>query len=233
MSLLTIVTDACDMVGLPRPSTVFGNSDDSARQLLALANDEGRDLAGRHQWQALTKEASFSATGTTTQGLITSLAGSDFKFIVNNTMWDRSSTRYVCGGLTPDVWQHLKASNVSGPYPEYRLRQNYLLMIPSPSSGDSYFFEYYSRNWCQSADGATTYAAWAADDNTGILSEELMSLGLRWRYLRAKGMDYQEEYKTYRDRVNDAIARDGSKMSINLAGSQPGMPNYPEGSWNI
>ena len=39
MTLLTIMQDACDLLGLRRPTTVIGSPDDQTRQLLAIANE--------------------------------------------------------------------------------------------------------------------------------------------------------------------------------------------------
>ena len=109
-----------------------------------------------------------------------------------------------------------------------------LLMIPSPASGNEYFFEYYSKNWCVDSSG-TAASAWLSDQATSLLDESIMAQGVRWRYLRAKGLDYDEEHKTYLDSVNDAISRDGGKPVLNMgtATFYPPAPLTPEGSWNI
>jgi hypothetical protein len=52
-SLLTIIQDVADRIGLVRPSSVIGSSDHQVRQLLALANQEGREQARRHPSIAL------------------------------------------------------------------------------------------------------------------------------------------------------------------------------------
>jgi len=231
MSLSTILNRVVDSIGLPRPSSYVGNSDDTARQLLALANEEGQELANRYRWQKLIKEASFTSTATTTQGTITTIA-TGYSYIVNDTIWNRDNFRPVYGSLSPPRWQKLRASNVTGPYPEYRIRDDYLLFIPSPGSGDDYFFEYVSKNWEVGA-SSTASDAWSNDSSTTVLDERLIELGIRWRFLRAKGMDYQEEYRVYQDRVADATTRDGGKTTLNLGRPEMRYPSYPEGSWNL
>lgn len=233
MSLSTLVYSACDKLAIPRPTSIVGNADDSARQLLALANEEGQELASRHTWQALTKEYAFTATATVTQGTITAITSSDFSRFVNDTIWDRTSIRPLRGSVDPQRWQRLQASNVTGPYPELRVRGNYLLMLPAPTAGDVYYGEYISKNWCSNAAGDTTYSQWSDDTNVGLLDESLMELGLRWRWKMAKSLDYQEEFRLYTDRVNDATARDGGKRPLNLGKSRYVSPLGPEGSWSL
>lgn len=233
MSLSALVYAVCDKLAIPRPTSIVGNADDSARLLLALANEEGQELASRHSWQVLTKEFGFSATATITQTTIQALTGTDFSRIVNDTIWNRSSLRPLRGSVNPQRWQRLRASNVTGPYPEFRIRGNYLLMLPAPSSGDGYYGEYISKNWCQNAAGTTTASAWADDTDTGVLDEKIMELGVRWRWKQVKGLDYSEEFRVYGDRVNDAIARDGGKTVLNMGKSRRGYPFGPDGSWDI
>lgn len=45
MSLLTIVQNACNRIGVTPPGAVYGASDQQTIQMLALANKEARDLA--------------------------------------------------------------------------------------------------------------------------------------------------------------------------------------------
>lgn len=77
-NLLAIVKAAANELGITEPTQVFGNTDDQIKQLLALANREGKEFstAGIRGggWQELRKEYTFSTagvsgyTGNTTSG---------------------------------------------------------------------------------------------------------------------------------------------------------------------
>ncbi len=56
-TLLSVVQDFCKRQNLPSPSTVYGSSDQGVLQMMALLEEEGNDLAQRHFWEALTREA--------------------------------------------------------------------------------------------------------------------------------------------------------------------------------
>ena len=56
MSLLTIVQDACVRAKQTVPSQVVGSTDPTAKLMLALANQDGKHLAKRHDWQGMTIE---------------------------------------------------------------------------------------------------------------------------------------------------------------------------------
>src|SRR5260221_481902 len=101
MSLLSTIVQVCRRIGLTAPTTVSGSSDPAIIQLMAIANEEGQDLSSRYPWQNLQVESTFSTVATESQGTILSLAGSDFRYILNDIMWNRSLLRPVFGPLVP------------------------------------------------------------------------------------------------------------------------------------
>lgn len=236
MSLLTLVQKACTRIGITKPTAIVSSSDEQVIQLLGLANEEGDELAARYRWQNLTKEATFTTVATESQGSITTIAGTDFRYILNDTIWDRTLRRPIFGPLIASQWQQLKAQNMQGPWYQFRIRGNLLLFIPVPTAGDSCNFEWISRNWCQDSGATTTYAAWNADTDTGLIDEDVMAMGLIWRWKAAKGLDYGEDFNKYERRVADLMAQDAGKQKLNLEGFSfdlyPGIV-VPSGSWQI
>lgn len=226
MSLLDIVQDACDEIGISQPSAVIGNDSDQIRQMLALSNAEGKRLARRYRWQVLQKEATFTTLAAASQGDINTIASDGFLYVLNDTIWNRDTRRPVFGPLAPRDWQMLQASPITGPFDEYRIRGDLLLFEPTPTAGETCAFEYISKHWCESS-GGTGQEAWAADADVGRLDEGLMTLGLIWRWKKAKGFDYAEDFNEYEALVADAMARDGSKATLDLGGGitdfQPGI----------
>ena len=232
MSLLTIVQNVADMVGLPRPTGAFSSTDTTVRQLITLANMEGRQLSRRKQWQELVREATHTTLAAELQGAITDLMPG-LRYPINDTTWNRTQQEPL-QPLSARQWQAQQAFNVSGPYSEYRIRQGNLYLLPAPPAGETLAFEYVSNYWCESS-GGTGQSAWAADTDVGALSEEIMEAGLRWRFLRAKGMDYAQEFQEYEWMLGDAMARDGANPVIYLDNPAPDSPRTiraPLGSWS-
>lgn len=226
MSLLDIVQDATSEIGIVSPNQVVGNTDQQIKQLLQLANAEGKRLARRYRWQVLQKEATFTTVATASQGNINDIASDGFNYVLNDTIWNRDTRRPVFGPLAPRDWQMLQASPITGPFDQYRIRGDLLLFDPSPSAGEDCAFEYISKHWCEDTDG-TGQEEWGADDDVGRLDEDLMTLGLIWRWKKAKGFEYAEDFAEYEALVADAMARDGSKATGDLGGGitdfQPGI----------
>ena len=236
MSLLTCIQNACDRLGIVRPSSVIGSSDQQIRQLLGLAQQEGKELARRHHWQKLLKEKSITATATEEQ---TGSIPDDFDRMLNGTFYNRTAHRDVRGPYDPVEWQSYKASVTSAIHDAFRIRGNVILLAPTPNAGDVYVYEYVSTYWVATAAASTTpaQAEWLVDTDVGILSEELMTDGIVWRFLQAKGLSYDEQFRTYEAQLVLAISRDGGRRRINMGKSndwrKPRYPNAPEGSWSL
>lgn len=234
MTILSICTDAVDRIAITLSgTTVFTNTADTARQMRALANQEGKELMRRGSWQALTKEKTFTSLA---QEVQTGAIPSDFDHMLNETFYNRTRKRQVTGPLSPTDWQAQKSIIATVLYDSYRIRGNDVMMIPVPPAGETYAFEYISKNFVLD-NLSVPKAAFTADTDTAILDEELITLGIIWRFLKAKGFDYSEAFRTYELQVSQALARDGSKRTINFAQQvNYGRPRYPgvqDGSWNL
>lgn len=240
MTMLTIVQDAVgDIGGMQVPSAVAGSSDATVKQMLYLLNKEGGELSTGascglvHDWATLQTEATFTTVATESQGLITTLAPG-FRFLIDETIWNRTSQREHFGPLSPRQWQYRKASSFSGPYPEFRIVGGYLKMNPVPTAGQTVAFEFQSSHWALAQDGTTTKARFTADDDTGRIEERLLTLGLIWRWKKAKGLDYGEDFRTYQMAALNSIGRDGGKPRLRLDGERiADTVMVPEGAWNL
>lgn len=235
MSLLTIVQHFCQRTKLPVPSAVMGNTDPQVLQFRALLEEEGQELAQRGWWEALTREATHTTLAQEDQGTIISIATNGFRAITNDTMWDRTDKLPV-PLINSTAWQRLKATTGVSPRYRYRLRGGKLLLTPTPPASHTLAFEYLSKNWILGVDGTTYKELFTLDTDTLLLSEELMRLGLRWRWKKEHGLEYAEDFRTYETEVTNALGRDGGKPTLYMDGSQPRMrPGVivPEYSWNL
>ncbi len=233
MSLLTIVQSACLRVGVPKPTAVFTATDATSQQMQELLNEEGQTLSEMYEWQALRAEATFTTVATETQvALATAAPG--MKYIVNDTIWDRTLRRPVFGPLNAQRWQQLKAINMVGPWYQFRIVNNNIIFIPVPSAGDACYFEYQSKNWVTTGSGSSD--VWTADTDTAKLDESIMTMGLIWRFKAAKGFDYEEDKEKWQRRLINQMAADGTKDFLNL-----GQGHYeiapaivvPAGNWGV
>jgi hypothetical protein len=222
-ALLLIVQAAVDELGsINRPTSVVGSSDAQVQQLLALANREGKELSAREGrdggWPQLRKEYTFStAIGTASYAF-----PSDLQYFMNTTTWDRSQKWPLDGPISPQVWQVLKSGTVGsvGPRSRFRVMENLIYIDPTPTTVNSMVLEYYSDTWCESS-GGTAQRLWASDTDKPRLPDDLFILGLIWRFRKAKGLDYQEDFNSYESFVSMKLGQTGMAPIIDFAQPAP------------
>jgi hypothetical protein len=212
MSLLTICNAVCDEVALTRPSTIVGNTADDARTLLRLCNKVGEDLMLTVDWQILRKEQTFTALGQEEQ---TSILPSDFNRFVPDTFYNRTLTQNIVGPVPSATWQAMKANSGVGFDPSFIYRGGSVFVLPTLTAGNSLAFEYISNQWAQSS-GAVGQTSFQADDDTGIIDEGLITLGVIFEYLQAETQPSDVAYDIYKSR-RDALINSDQRNSGTLS----------------
>ena len=230
MSLLTALQAAAVMVSLPRPSTITGSTSETQQLLLDLARREAKELSRRHEWAELQAERVFSALAAETQ---TGMVPTDFDRMIPDTFWNRSARRKAVGPLSPQDWQYQKGWGVNAAIEHQWMRRGAdIVLTPAPAAGEELAFEYIRSTPVRALAG-TLKAQFDDDSDTFLLDEEILTLGVAWRYLRQKGLDYAEELKAYEWRVAQSApaSRGSSAISIGGTGQGIGQAMVAEGDW--
>lgn len=235
MSLLTVIQTACDRLSLTRPSVVVTSTDQLIRQLFGIANEEGVALARRTDWQSLTSEWTFVTTATAAQ--TNTPIPTDFRKFLPNSFFNRTTVRQIVGPVTPQQWQLFQSRPAAAyVYLAFRERQGNFLITPVPPAGQTIAYEYISKNWARSSAGVGK-VAFTSDDDTSYLDEELITLGIKWRFLASKGLDYGEDMATYERALASTLGEDGGSTALNIGGPMPILPpdraNLPEGGFGL
>lgn len=235
MTLATIIADVCAEVGVSVPTSIIGNTDGNVVQMLRILNREGKWLARASDWQVLRKESSFTTLAANLQVAdltsftdTTSATIADFDRFVPKTIWDRTEVRQV-HPASAQAYQSDKANAVgSSVVRRFVIRGNALYFTSAPVAGNQIFFEYIKKYWCQSS-GGTGKTSFTVDTDTGILDEDLLTQGTLWRFLKAKELDYAEEFNRY-ERMFSALtgqqmpAPDLSIVPVDYDILQPSIP---------
>lgn len=168
------------------------------------------------------------ATGTDTQLAFGQEAypyPSDLGHFIPQTGWDRNFRWQLLGPVDAQEWQVLK-SGISpvGPRLRYRLMDNMIYVNPAPyvptgqSSpiSDLLVLEYSSKYYIATAAAPTVAAqnAFQADTDVSLISEDLITLSLKWRLLKAIGMAWADEFTEYDDKLARVTGR--QTMARNL-----------------
>jgi len=232
-TLLQIAQAAMAELGQPMPTIVANSPDRTAQQLLALLNLEGEELADvAGAWPGL--------RGEQTINLVSGQEAYDFPadilYYRSGTGWDSNTHWQVVGPLSDREWQFLRSGlSVAWPTLRYRIMNGQMHFDPVPTTNDAITFEYVSANWCQSAAGMGK-SAFSADTDFPLIPDRLFIMGLKWRFLAAKGMNYAEERAEYDNAVGRKQTRSFVSPNLPLGRRAPrfhqlGMPPIPDGNW--
>lgn len=212
-------------IALVQPTAAFASIQLQTIQLRALLNEELVELRKWPDayWRKLIRQKTFTSVAAEVQ--TDTPIPTDYDYMIPSTMWDRTMARPCIGPLTPQDWQAWKARPITTSWLwGFRLRGNDFLTAPTPPAGDTVAYEYISTLAVYATgDTEPTKALFTADDDTSIFDETMMSRGLRWRFLRAKGLSYAEEYREWSSLVQREVSRSKAMGVLNTAG-----PLYPD-----
>jgi hypothetical protein len=203
-NLVQIVAQAFGELGLTPLAQIVGVASTDAIQTLALLNREGSELADLEgAWPQLRGEQ----TITLVPAQEAYNFPADILYYRESTGWDRTTHWRVMGPLNDREWQRLRSgTTVASPFVRFRIIGSQIHFDPLPTTTDTIVFEYVSANWCQSS-GGVAQSSFLADTDTPLIPDDLFVLGLKWRWLAAKGMNYAEERATYDAAVDRKKAR--------------------------
>lgn len=216
MTVLAICQNALrEISGFDVPNTIVGNQNETAVTALAVLRREGMRLR-KFNWDALIVEGVLN----TVAGQASYSKPDDFRHFANTSQWDRSNNLRLRGPTTPAEWQFLKGS-VTGATATierwFRVKGKQIFIHPTPSTTDETIaYEYYSTNWVLLQSGSGTAAEITSDNDTTLLDEEALTLGVKWRFLKAKGIPWEAEYREYEDMVQSLLSQNGGSPVVAL-----------------
>lgn len=236
MSLLEICQNVADDVGVERPATIIGNPDRTAKRLLAAANRECQVLA-KQDWSVLQREHEYQTIAS--QGAYDLPA--DFESLLSDTSWDRTNYWLMRGSLTAKEWQWRKSAIIATTAfrKQFRIKRGasnkrQYFIDPVPTDVTDQVFEYKSNGWAQSSTGVIQNR-WLADTDTPLLDEDLVEMGVLWRYLKRIGQSYIEEFNESSLIVRQMLAQDRAAPTLipKTNAFVIGAVNVPDGNYGL
>lgn len=230
LTLKQLCDSALEEIGFSKPSSYIGSSDKTALQMVRLAQAQGNQLATENPpWNDLIKEGTITlASGDQDYAL-----PSDFRWIKPDSVWNQSDQHRTTGPLTSSEWQYLKNwGTVQGLFFEWRIRNSemeFIQTIGSSENGEVIVFDYVSKNWAiDGTDDTTELAKFEADDDYTVFDDELFILGLKWRFLKQKGFNWEEDFSLYTRHLSQEKARDGGMRVVRMGATMQLGVNIPQ-----
>lgn len=235
MTLLTIVQDATVRCGFQNvPTSAIGNAGTDAlniQQMIAFAQDIGRDCQERANWTGLDRAATITGDGTTT---LFTLPADWSRFNPGDKAPNSPliSSKYpltpLFGPVNAEELNALKALPASTVRPLWRMIGSSLEIWPALSAGEIVTFNYFSDYWIRAVDGITRRNRWAADTDVALFEEDMVMKGVVWRWQQSKGLDYAESFRMY----ETSFARNAAQqMTERVTATSTNMPNVWRGGF--
>ena len=155
---------------------------------------------------------------------------SDLNYLIVQTEWDRNFRWQLLGPLDAQEWQVIK-SGISpvGPRMRFRIMGGLFYINPVGSAAsvykDTIAFEYVSQ-WAvalASAPTVGTSVTFVNDSDVCLIDEDLLTVSLKWRFLKAKGLDWESYFKEYSDKLSLVKGRSASSRNLPLNARNGGL----------
>lgn len=231
-TLLELVQQAVGEISsdIAVPSSVVASNDQTILQMLRLANSTGQDLVRAYPWRRLVTEYTFA----TVNGTATYDLPADFDRMVPDTHYDRTNDWQNRGPSSSQEWQWLNTGLSTVTQLRWRLYLNQIKFYSTPTTAYTMAYEYVSNYWVLATGASvTSKTKFTEDTDTCVFPDDLMTLGLKYRWYRAKGLDYEEARAEYMAALSACKAQDVPEGAKNLASEARQAPIIPEGNWTL
>lgn len=229
-----IINRAAKYVGLAAVTDPYAETDPSFVLLCALLTDVGQEICRLREWTHLQQET----TLTTVAAQEAYDLPSDFRGMIEQTGWNRSSRLPLGGPLSPQEWQYLNGfgSNLTVTVLFRPLRQQlHIYGGASIPAGLVIAYEYRSSWWVQPEGQSTaTQAEPTASSDLILFDPLLMTRALRLAFLKARGFDTSAAQADYDTALQLIASEDapGPILSLNGRGGDGvpmlGLRNIPD-----
>jgi len=161
------------------------------------------------------------ATGSGTQSVVCAQTAydlpADFETITDRTHWDKSKHWEMLGPEDAQQWQWLKSGYIStGPRVRWRILDNQFQIWPIMNTQEYLGWEYRSKGWARSVDGAIKNS-FTADTDTTVLDDRIMVLYTKLKYFQIKAFDTTALTQDYQRYLTIAKANDKGAPNLSFA----------------
>lgn len=207
MSILSAMQSATIRLVGQKPAVFFTSSEQTELEIVDLVNEVAKDICRYADWQALTKVYNVPTDGVTEvfdlpddydrQLLVTDVQD------LNNWVWGYEHISNLNDFL------YRRARNFELTPGAWTIYQNKINFFPAPSAQNSATFPYISQNYAIGADN-NGKPEFTADTDDFIIKggNDLLTLGLIWRWRENKKLDYTGDQEQFTMALDQLAAKD-------------------------
>lgn len=218
MTVLGICKRVLAETGWPVPNMVAANSDATAQQVFTLCNTELQALSEMFTWPHLEVEYAIN----TVAGQAVYLWPTDFRVLAQSSLFNRNQYYELKGSTGLQFWELLKYGNLAN-LGCARYRNVYPLGVPgfeitpAPTGVQGLVAVYYTKEFARDANGVSI-PVFMNDSDTPKVPERYIELGVKWRFRRAKGLDFSAELAEYNSTIQTQFAKYAGLGEIRIGG---------------
>ena len=217
MTILQACQDAAVKLsrGVPALTSVFTNASPFATELLLAAKETAESLYKEEtDFRDLTLLATCQGDATTTVFPLATVAPGYERLIEGaklHSLRFKNATFRAAKDL--DEWLFLKDNLLVGSPGNWVILNGAVQIFPPMPVSDTARFFYITNQYALSG-GGISQASFKADTDTFRLDERLLRLGIIWRWLASKKMEYAEDLKNYEIAKSAFMAKDKGRQLI-------------------
>lgn len=208
MAILSALQSAALLLIGRKPTTFYGSAETFEMEIADLANEVATDIAKYQDWQALTTVYEIAGDGST---VMYDLPADYDRMLINSDV--QAPSNWVWGyrpftDLNTFLFEQARGFS---PYPGgWIIYSNKLRFSPAPST--TAMFPYITLNYAKDSDG-NGKPAFTSDNDTFVLPERLLKLGLIWRWRENKKLDASGDQEAFVKAIEEYGSKDtGSKI---------------------
>ncbi len=201
---------------------VFATSNEpDAKQIFALANRQV-NLLGKDDWQTIKRSYDLLMTSATEYPL-----PDGYRQFIFDTAFATDQERKADFPVSNETWAYLKARNVATGM-TYRVRiADDEIQVHNPRDGESLYLEYLSEYAVNDVNGVPK-PRFTADNDTFELNDDLLMMGVKWRFNKLKGLDWELDFQEYQNMHKREMGTDKNAQTVNFADGPPTPPFPPQ-----
>ncbi len=211
INLLEICARVASDAKLEAPTSIIGNNDLLATQLLQCIKSSMSDLLIEVDWEVLEGEATINtANGTSSYAL-----PSDFDRIDSDTAWNATRKQPMIGVVSKIEWQSLlyNSATVGAVNDYYRIKGGRFHIYPTPTGVEVLKYTYIQNTPIASSSG-TAQEDWLADTDIPRLNPYIVELATRWRFRKMNGKPYAEDLQEYNKKLLQRTMVNGGRKKV-------------------
>lgn len=190
---------------------MFGGGGTFELELCDLVNEVAQDVAQYRDWQGLVKTATITGDGTTT---IFDRPADYGRMLIDTDIQDQNS--WFWGFIHYDNINEFLFDEMRG-FPGYPgawiMVGDQIRFSTPPAAGQEAIYPYVSANIVRAAT-TVLKPEFTADDDTFLLPERLLTLGLVWRWRENKKLDASGDQEAFVKALDEYAAKDGGPFVL-------------------